>query len=42
MELLSLEVFKERIDVALREMVSGHGGDGLTVGLDELSDIFRP
>jgi len=41
-ELLSVEEFKKRIDVALREMVSGHGGDGLTVGLDELSDIFRP
>ena len=25
----SLEVFKSRGDVALRHMVSGHGGDGL-------------
>jgi len=24
----SLEVFKNRVDVALRDMVSGHGGDG--------------
>jgi len=26
-ETLSLEVFKNRVDVALRDMVSGHGGD---------------
>ena len=25
----SLEVFKNRVDVALRDVVSGHGGDGL-------------
>ena len=28
----SLVVFKERLDVVLRDMVSGHGGEGL--GLD--------
>lgn len=28
-ELLSLEVFKESGDVALRDIVIGHGGDGL-------------
>jgi len=28
--------------VALRDMVSGHGGDGLTVGLDDLTGLFRP
>jgi len=28
----SLEVFKERIDVALRDVVNGHGGDELMVG----------
>jgi len=28
---LSLEVFKETGDVALRDVVSGHGGDGLVV-----------
>ena len=28
-EALSLEVIKKRVDVALRAMVSGHGGDGL-------------
>ena len=31
-ESLSLEVFKEGGDVALRDVVSGHGGDGLRVG----------
>jgi len=31
-----LEVFKNHMDVALRDMVSGHGGYGLMVGLDEL------
>ena len=25
----SMEVLKNRVDVALRDMVSGHGGDGL-------------
>ena len=30
---LSLEVFKNCVDVALRDMVSGHGGDGLEVRL---------
>ena len=29
-ESLSLEMFRERADVTLRDMVSGHGGDGLT------------
>ena len=37
MELPSLEVFKKCMDVALRDVVSGHGGDGLMVGLDGLS-----
>ena len=36
-ESLSLEVFKNRGDVAERHMVSGHGGDGLMVGLGGLS-----
>ena len=31
-ESLSLKVFKNRVDVALRDVVSGHGGDRL--GLD--------
>ena len=32
-ESLSLEVSKNHRDVALRDMVSGHGGDGLGLGL---------
>ena len=38
----SLEVFKKPVGVALRDMVSGHGGDELTVGLDDLSVFFQP
>ena len=38
---LSLKVFKKRVDVALRDMVSGHGGGGLMVGLDDRSDLFQ-
>jgi len=38
---LSLEVFKSCVDVALRDMGSGHGGDGLLVVLYELSDLFN-
>ena len=29
----------KRVDVALRDMVNGHGGDGLMVGLDDLSGL---
>jgi len=36
MESLSLGLFQERGDVAPRDMVSGHSGDGLVVGLDDL------
>ena len=39
---LSMEVFKSCVDVALRDMVSGHGGDGLMVGLGDLSGLFQP
>ena len=41
-ESLSLEVFKNRVDVALRDVVSGHGGGGLMVGLDDHSGLFQP
>ena len=41
-ESLSLEVFKNHVDVALRNMVSGHGGDGLMVRLDDLGGLFQP
>jgi len=40
MELLSLEVFKNCGDVALRDMASGHGGVGLMVGLGDLRGLF--
>jgi len=38
----SLEVFKNHGDVALRDMVSGHGGGGLMIGLEDLSGLFQP
>jgi len=38
---LSLEVFKKRTDVALRDMVSGHGRNGLTIGVDKLRSLFQ-
>ena len=38
----SLEVFRNRVDVALRDVVSGHGGGGLMVGLGDLSGLFQP
>jgi len=34
-------VFKERVDVTLRDMVSGHGGYGSTVGEDDLRGLFQ-
>ena len=37
-----LEMFKKRVDVALRDMVSGYGGDGLVVGLGDLRGLFQP
>ena len=40
-ESLSLEVFKNRVDVALQDMVSGWvGGGGLMVGLDDIRGLF--
>lgn len=36
-----LEVFETRGDVALRDMVSGHGGGGLGIGLDDLRGLFQ-
>jgi len=38
----SLEVFQNRVDVALRDVVSGHGGDGQMAGLGELRGLFQP
>ena len=42
MESLSLEVFNKCVDVALRDVVSGHGGDGLMVGVDDLKGLSQP
>ena len=39
-ESLSLEVFKNHVDVAPRDVVNGHGG--LTVGPDDLNGLFQP
>jgi len=38
----SLQVFKDCGDVVLRDMVSGHDGDRLTVELDDLRGLFQP
>ena len=35
----SLEVFMSRVDVALRDVGSGHGGGGLMVGLGDLRGL---
>ena len=40
MESLFLEVFKNRVDVALKDIVGMVGTCGLTVGLNDLSDLF--
>ena len=42
MESPSLEVVKNCVDVTLRDVLSGHGRGGLTVGLDDLSGLFQP
>ena len=39
MESLTLEVFRNHGDVALRDMVSGHGGDGMGLDLGVL-EVF--
>jgi len=36
----SLSMFKKHGDVALRNMVSKHGGDGLIVGLGDLRGLL--
>ena len=38
----SMEVVQNRVDVALRDVVSGHGGDGLAVGVGDLSGLLHP
>ena len=37
----SLEVFKKCVDVALKDVVSGHSGGGLVVGLGDLRGLFQ-
>ena len=39
MESPSLEMFKKRGDVALRDVVSGHGGGGLTVACQMITKM---
>ena len=39
---LPLEVFKNHVSVALRDMVGGHSSGGLMVGLSDLRDLFQP
>jgi len=36
-----LEMFKNCVDVALRDVVSGHGGEAMMVGLHDLSGLFQ-
>ena len=38
----SLEAFKNHVDVALRDVVRGYGGDGLVAELGDLSGLFQP
>ena len=40
-ESLSLEVLKKHGDAALRDVVSGHGGDGLAFGCYDLAVFFN-
>ena len=35
------EVFANHVDVALRDVVSEHGGGGLVVGLDVFRALFQ-
>ena len=37
----SLKVFKNSEDVALRDMASGHSGDGLVVEFNDLRGLFQ-
>ena len=38
----SVGVFKKCVDIALRDIVGGHGWDRLMVGLGGLSGLFQP
>jgi len=37
-----LEGYKKHVDVALKDLVTGHGSVGLTVGLHDLRGLFQP
>jgi len=39
-ESLSLEVLKNKLDVVPRTSLSGHGGDGLMVGVGDLRGLI--
>jgi len=39
---LFLMGFKKCVDITTRDMVSGHGGDVLAVGLSDLRALFQP
>jgi len=41
-ELLDLEIFKKCVGVALRHMISEHGGDCLMDGLGDFKGLFQP
>jgi len=41
-ESLFLEVFKNQADVALRDMISGHGGAEFMDGLDSCRGLYQP
>ena len=41
-ESLSLEVLENCEDMALRDVVSGHDGRGLIIGLDDLRHLSQP
>lgn len=38
----SQEGFEKRVDDKLSNIVNGHGGDGLVVGLDDLRGLLQP
>ena len=42
MESPFLELCKERVDVESLTWFSEHGGDGLSVGLEDLRGLFQP
>ena len=42
MESLSLEVFKNRGDMALKDIISGYGKNELVTELDDLRGLFQP